>query len=263
MVADQQADYDAVRAELLREYHITTMTFSRRMFDTPFDSTNPDIWLSKYRQHFQWRLSSSPLDSETTMLMEVTLWRLPKWLKQMRNLNPRSFKELSEAIVRHLANQPRREQRVPRPAEMTNKRGRLRPDTTLRPILSRKGLNQIGTRYPMRGGLGGEFNICQPPKDLREIRCFQCNKAGYIKRDCRVKLEQAQLVCETRENASMNQWTRKAKLNGRAVKVWLNTGSPKSLVHTQCVAKGEKLGWDIPYATASSRRFPAARVTLE
>ena len=44
------------------------------------------------------------------MLMEVTLRRQPKWLEtQMRNLNPRSFKELSEAIVRHLANQPMRE----------------------------------------------------------------------------------------------------------------------------------------------------------
>ena len=88
MAADQQADYNAVRAELLREYHITTETFSRRTFDTPFDSTNPDTWLSKHRQHSQQWLSSSPLDSETTMLMEVTLRQLSKWIEiQMRNLN--------------------------------------------------------------------------------------------------------------------------------------------------------------------------------
>ena len=79
------------------------------------------------------------------MLMEVTLRRLPKWLEtQMRNLNPRSFKELSEAAVRHLANQPRREMGFPRPPEKTNERGRLRPETTFRPVLSGKGQNQIG-----------------------------------------------------------------------------------------------------------------------
>ena len=72
-------------------------------------------------------------------------------------------------------------------------------------------------------------------------------------------------MCETRENASMNKWTRKAKLNGRVGKVWLDSGCTKSLVYMRCVAKGERLGWDIPYATASSRKnwFPAARVTLE
>ena len=63
----------------------------------------------------------------------------------------------------------------------------------------------------------------------------------------------------------MNQWTRKAKLNCKAVKVWLDSGCTKSLVHMRCVAKGERLGWDIPYATANSRKtwFSAARVTLE
>ena len=131
MAADQQADYDAVRAKLLREYHITTETFRRRTFDTHFDSTDPDTCLSKHRQHFQQWLLSLPLDSETTMLMEVTLRRLPKWLEtQMRNLNPRSFKELSEGIVRHLANQPRIVVGIPRTTERTNERGRLRSETT-------------------------------------------------------------------------------------------------------------------------------------
>ena len=47
--------------------------------------------------------------------------------------------------------------------------------------------------------------------------------------------------------------------------MWLDSGCTKSLVHTRCVAKGERLGWEIPYSRASSRKiwFPAARVTLE
>ena len=49
------------------------------------------------------------------MLIEVTLRRPPKWLEiQMRDLNPRSFKEQSEAILRYLANQPMREVGVTR-----------------------------------------------------------------------------------------------------------------------------------------------------
>ena len=153
----------------------------------------------------------------------------------MRNLNPRSFKGLSEAIVRHLANQPRREVGFPRPTERTNERVRLRPETTFWPVLLGKGLNQIGDRYPMTGDQGGIVNIHPPPKDLRKIWCFQCNKVGHIKR---VELK---LVCETRENAFMNQWTWKAKLNGRAVKVWLDSGCTKLLVHTNVWQKERDL----------------------
>ena len=39
--------------------------------------------------------------------MEITLKRLPKWLEtQIRNLNPRSYDEMAEAIVRHLDQRP-------------------------------------------------------------------------------------------------------------------------------------------------------------
>ena len=53
MTAARQADYDAVKDELLREYHISMETFRKRVFDTPFDSAHPDGWLSHHRQNFQ------------------------------------------------------------------------------------------------------------------------------------------------------------------------------------------------------------------
>ena len=46
MTAARQADYDAVKNELLREYHISTEMFRKCVFDTLFDSAHPDGWLS-------------------------------------------------------------------------------------------------------------------------------------------------------------------------------------------------------------------------
>ena len=120
MPADQQLDYPTVKEVLRRQYHITVETFRRRTFEVPFDATSPDVWLAKHRQSFQQWLASSHNDPETTMLIEVTLKWLPRWLEvKMRNLNPQTFEELAKAVARHLANQsiPRKEAEVPRPTE--------------------------------------------------------------------------------------------------------------------------------------------------
>ena len=44
------------------------------------------------------------------------------------------------------------------------------------------------------------------------------------------------------------------KINGRQVRVLLDTGCTKSLVHPRCVGKDDYLGWKIPYHTASDRK---------
>ena len=81
MTAARQADYNAVKDELLREYHISTETFRKQIFDIPFDSAHPDGWLSHHRQNFQQWIASSPLGVEAIVLMEITLKRLPKWFE--------------------------------------------------------------------------------------------------------------------------------------------------------------------------------------
>ena len=105
LTADQQLDYPAIKEVFRRQYHITVETFRRRMLEGPFDATSPDVWLAKHRQSFQQWLASSHNNPETTMLIEVTLKRLPRWLEvKMRNLNPQTFEELAKAVVYHLAN---------------------------------------------------------------------------------------------------------------------------------------------------------------
>ena len=128
MTAARQADYDAVKDKLLSEYYISTETFRKQVFDTPFDSAHPDGWLSHHRQNFQQWIASSPLGVEATVLMEITLKRLPKWLEaQIRNLNPRSYDEMAEAIVRHLDNQK------------PNGKERSRQETPFHPIPVERG----------------------------------------------------------------------------------------------------------------------------
>ena len=122
MPADQQQDYATVKSELLREYHISCETYRHRVFETPFSTSHPDAWLAKHRQSFHQWLAASPLNMEATLLRENTLSRFPRWLEyRMRTLNPPSYEDLTELIVRHMANQPRREQ------EEHQKTGRVPP----------------------------------------------------------------------------------------------------------------------------------------
>ena len=99
-------DYGIVKNLLLATYQITTEAYRKREFEQAFDTANPGSWLRKHQQCFKQWLQSSDKDPELLMLLETTYRKLPKWLEtQMRNLNPETFEELTEAIVRHLGNQ--------------------------------------------------------------------------------------------------------------------------------------------------------------
>ena len=84
-----------------------------------------------------------------------------------------------------------------------------------------------------------------------------------MKRDCRVKLEDAK--CSLEATTVLPEWTKTVRLNGHEVEALLDTGCTKTLVHPRCVKEEDYLGWDIPYHTASNQEiyFPAASVQLE
>ena len=218
MKAARQADYDVVKDELLREYHISTETFRKRVFDTPFDSAHPDGWLSHHRQNFQQWIASFPLGVEATVLMEITLTHLPKWLEaQIRNLNPRSYDEMAEAIVRHLDNQ--------RP----NGKERPRQETPFRPTPVERGPRK-------QGGESSQWSSrpsgSQPlARDRSQIECFRCGRRGHMRKDCHVKMESANLGWTMPVPADRPKWIREVCVDGRAVLALLDTGCTRSLIH--------------------------------
>ena len=97
--------------------------------------------------------------------------------------------------------------------------------------------------------------------ERKQVECFQCGWKSHIKRDCRVKLEEANLV---RDQDHLPKWTRPVKINGSPVLGLIDTGCTKSVVHPSCVKPKDYLSWKIPYCPASSRKvyFPAAKVIL-
>ena len=266
MPADQQLDYPAVKEVLRRQYHITVETFRRRTFEVPFDATSPDVWLAKHQQSFQQWLASSHNDPETTMLIEVTLKRLPRWLEvKMRNLNPQTFEELAEAVARHLANQSilRKEAGVPRPTERsgTNEKNHPREREGKQHFLPSRQ-HQQPMSPSLRPGQGDGNNSRSLSKDVSQMTCYQCGKKGHLRRDCRVKVESANRAAYVRTN--LPKWTREVQVNQNSVVGWLDTGCTKSMIHPRFINKDDYLGWKIPYTTASAKKvwFPAARITL-
>ena len=118
--AAQQNDYRMVKVTLLAAYQVSVETRRRRLFENHFNSANPDLWLRDFNQNFSRWLDTSGVPDREMVVMELAIAKLPNWLEpQIRNLNCQSFKELSEAIVRHLSNSkirkekdfPKREER--------------------------------------------------------------------------------------------------------------------------------------------------------
>ena len=85
----------------------------------------------------------------------------------------------------------------------------------------------------------------------KQVECFRNGWKGHIKRDCRIKLEEANFV---RDQDHFPKWTRPVKINGSPVLGLIGTGCSKSVVHPRCVKPKDYLSWMIPYCTASSRK---------
>ena len=112
------------------------------------------------------------------------------------------------------------------------------------------------------GGSSGRQPLA---RDRSQIECFRCGCRGHMRKDCHVKMENANLGLIMPVLAHRPKWTREVCVDGRAVLALLDTGCTKSLIHSRCVDCKNRLGWKISYRTASSKRvwFPAARILLE
>ena len=170
----------------------------------------------------------------------------------MRNLNPATYEELNEAVVRHMANQRREGDG----AKRNEQRDRVRPP--LRDTPSRTRDPELRQLDPGREKDGNPSLSW----DVRQAAYFRCGKKGHFKRDCRVKLEGANLGISHAQD--LPKWTRPVEVNGKPVLALIDTGCTKSVVHPRCIRKSDYLLWEVPYTTASSRKtqFPAAKITL-
>ena len=81
-------------------------------------------------------------------------------------------------------------------------------------------------------------------EERKQIECFQCGRKGHIKRDCRVKLEEADFE---RDQDHLPKSMRPVKINGSPVHGLIDTGCTKSVVHPRCVKPKDYLSWKIPY----------------
>ena len=175
--AADQGYYDIVKNLLLATYQVTTEAYRKNIFEQAFDTANPGNWLSKHQQSFKQWLESSDKDPELLMILETTYRKLPKWLEtQTRNLNPETFEELTEVVVRHLGNQQRPDKPIPK----LTTRHHSRHSSSVMPYRSK-------LPEPNQLKMGRGRGVGHPQhKDVRSMECFRCGKRGYMRRDYKV-----------------------------------------------------------------------------
>ena len=108
--AEDQGRYEVVKQTLLSTYHISAIIYQKKVFEEQFDVAKPDEWFRAYKQALtQWvETSNKPICD--LVLQELAIQKLPCWLQtQMRSLNPNTYEELNEAVVRYLGHQRKEE----------------------------------------------------------------------------------------------------------------------------------------------------------
>ena len=152
----------------------------------------------------------------------------------MRNLQPATFNDLKEVLTSYLGNQRREGD-----GRNTEQKERFRPTPQ-------------HTHNKSKPAEQKQFIQEKELEDRgkKQVECFRCGWKGHIKRDCRIKLEEANFV---RDQDHLPKWTRPV-INGNPVLGLIDTRCSKSVVHTRCVKPKDYLSWKIPYCTASSRK---------
>ena len=109
--AIEQNDYITVKATPMATYHVSKVTYRKKVFDTIFSAGEPDAWFQDRQQVYKKWMQASGGSAEDTLLLELMLQKLPRWLKnRMRRLKSNMYEELKEAMTRYIStSKPKRE----------------------------------------------------------------------------------------------------------------------------------------------------------